>query len=93
MSCSMVKDKKRAPFKHGELGPKPQIRHVPLPVQKDLSVGRVSHWFRESPGSLSPWSYGDRGRDGSGSRGLLDIGAFALFCFAVLGIEPRSNMD
>lgn len=40
MSCSVVKDRKRAPFKHGELGQKPQIRHVPLPVQKDLSVGR-----------------------------------------------------
>lgn len=53
MSCSMVKDRKRAPFRHGELGHKPQIRHVPLAVQKDLSVGWVPHWFRESPGSLS----------------------------------------
>lgn len=92
MSCSMVRDRKRAPFKHGELGHKPQIRHVPLPVQKDLSVGRVPHWFRESPRSLSPWSCRDIGRDRSGLGACKTLG-FALLCLAVLGIEPRSNMD
>lgn len=56
MACAVVKDRKETPFYDGDLGLRPHSRHIPVCVQKGLSVQSALH---TGPGKVQgAWEHG-----------------------------------